>query len=118
MGRDAGQAITALRQLIAQETDAVRRGAFADLAVLATRKETLIDGLPEMSGAPDMRALRDLRTICETNARHLEAALRGIAAARARLAAIRRAGTRLDTYDSAGRARSVNLAGGAVERRA
>lgn len=118
MGRDASGLIAALKDLLAHEADVVRRGAFAEFASLADRKQALIASLPDASGLPDARALRDLRATCEANARLLEAALRGIAAARARLASIRGAGLRLDTYDSAGRARSVTFVGGSVERRA
>lgn len=110
--------VAELRTLIDRESDAVRRGAFADLAALGVRKAVLIEALSPMPEGVAPTDLQALRTACETNGRLLEAALDGIAAARARLAAIRQAGSRLDTYDHAGRAQRVSFAAMTVERRA
>lgn len=118
MAHDATAVVAALRALIAREAEALRRGAFAELPQLAQRKAALTEALAEVADAAGADALAGLRAASEANARLLQAALRGLAAARARLAAIRQAGVQLDTYDCHGRARRLVLAAGRVERRA
>lgn len=115
MTAECGETVAELRALVERESEAVRRGAFAELAALGARKAALIEALPPTL---DLADLHGLRAACEANGRLLEAALGGIAAARARLAAIRQAGTRLDTYDRVGRAQRVSFAARTVERRA
>jgi len=110
-----GRILGALTALLAAEAEAVRHGALSELAALASRKAELVGALPAAAGAGD---LCRIRAAAEANGQLLAAALRGVEAARARLAAIRRAGTRLETYDRAGRARAVSFTTGTVERRA
>ncbi len=108
----------ALMALLADEAAAVRRGTLGDLAALAARKSELVGALPAAPSPAFRHDLVRLRTMAEANASLLAAALRGIEAAHVRMGAIREAAVRLDSYDSAGRARTVSFAGGTVERRA
>lgn len=114
----AEQTAAALLALLAEEAAALRRGALGDLAALAARKSELVAALPATAGPAFRNDLARLRAAAGANAALLAASLRGIEAARARMAAIREAALRLDSYDSAGRARTVSFAGGTVERRA
>jgi hypothetical protein len=118
MGHDGARLIAALRALLDAESVAIRQGDFAQFGALGARKAALVAALPGLGDGAPLRDLKRLRTAAEANGRLLAAAIRGVAAARARLASIRQVGTRLDTYDSAGRARSVRFGEGSVERRA
>lgn len=118
MVHDGAAVILRLRDLLAREADLIRRGAFADLPDLAARKAGLIELLASAPDGTVPGALEGLRAASEANGRLLAAALRGIASARARLAAIHAAGAGLDTYDRHGRAQRVTFSGGTVERRA
>lgn len=110
--------IAALAALLAAEAEAARRGALADLAALAVRKTELVAALPASVGPALARDLAPIRAAAEANGRLLAAALSGVEAASARLAAIRAAIARLDSYDATGRATTVRFAAGSVERRA
>jgi hypothetical protein len=118
MRTEAESDIAALIALMAAEAEAVRRGALSDLGALAARKAGLLEALPALAGRARAEDLARIRTAAEANGRLLSAALRGVEAARARLAAIRGAAVRLDTYDSAGRGQTVSFVGSTVERRA
>jgi hypothetical protein len=85
---------------------ALRRG---DLAALATLAED-IDGLCTAAGpvSPDDAAL--LRRAAERNAAALDAAARGVRAARQRLRDIRAARSGLRTYDRDGRGQTLAAA--------
>ncbi len=118
MSTEAPALIASLDTLLRAEAQAIRQGDFGAFAALTERKSDLVGrlmGLPRRDAAP---ALGRLKARAEANQTLLSAALQGVKAARARVEAIRRVGTRLDTYDSAGRAQSVTFGGGAVERRA
>lgn len=118
MAREGQAVIAALRALTVEEARAVRQGAFALLPELGVRKAALVERLRQVTDTGDAQDLSRLRAASEINGRLLQAALRGIGAAQARLAAIRQAGMRLNTYDNRGRAQSVSFAAGQVERRA
>lgn len=118
MRADASSLIGSLDKLLRAEAKAIRQGDFAAFATLAERKSDLVDRLLELSRRDAAPALARLKARAEANHALLSAALQGVKAARTRVEAIRRVGTRLDTYDSAGRAQSVSFGGGAVERRA
>lgn len=118
MERDHDGVIAALTALLAAEAEAIRRGALPELGALAARMAELMAALPAAPGSVPAHELMRIRVAAEANSRLLAAALRGVEAARARMTSIRRAGLRLDTYDSAGRARAVSFAPGSVERRA
>lgn len=118
MPADAPSLIASLDTLLRAEAQTIRQGDFAAFATLAERKSSLVDHLVGLSRRDAAPALARLKARAEANQALLSAALEGVKAARARVDAIRRVGTSLDTYDSAGRAQSVTFGGGAVERRA
>lgn len=118
MRTETESAIGALIALMADEAEAVRRGALSDLGALAARKADLLKALPALAGQARAEDLARIRAAAEANGRLLSAALRGVEAALARLASIRGAAMRLDTYDSAGRGQTVSFSGNTVERRA
>ena len=118
MPADAPSLIGTLDALLRAEAQAIRQGDFAAFAAMAERKSDLVGRLMELSRRDAAPSLARLKARAEANQALLSAALQGVKAARARVDAIRRVGTRLDTYDSAGRAQSVTFGGGAVEKRA
>ncbi|WP_413864924.1 hypothetical protein [Albidovulum sp.] len=118
MRAETESAVGALIALLTAEAEAVRRGALSDLGALAARKAGLLESLPALAGRARAEDLVRIRTAAEANGRLLSAALRGVESARARLASIRGAAVRLDTYDSAGRGQTVSFVGSTVERRA
>lgn len=115
---DARSLIGSLDTLLRAEAQAIRQGDFAAFAALAERKSGLVGRLMDLPRRDAAPALARLKARAEANQSLLSAALQGVKVARARVDAIRRVGTRLDTYDSAGRAQSVTFGVGAVERRA
>lgn len=95
---------------------AVMRGDLASLAVLAAEVEAqLPDGAAPVP-LPQPAAER-LRHAALRNAACLEAAARGVRAARRRLEETRAAAQGLRTYDMAGRPQMVATAAAAVARR-
>lgn len=118
MRSETDRAAGALIALLVAEAEAVRRGALMELGALAARKADLLETLPALAGRARAEDLARIRTAAVANGRLLSAALRGVEAARARLASIRGAAVRLDTYDSTGRGQTVSFAGSTVERRA
>ena len=89
---------TQLEALLDQTRDALIAGDFADLANLAAKVEGLAVTLPQL----DRPAADRLRQKADRNARLLQAAQRGIRAARQRIIEIN-AGPSLSTYDARGR---------------
>lgn len=118
MPADVPTLFGSLDTLLRAEALAIRQGDFTAFAAMAERKSDLVDRLLELSRRDAGPALARLKSRAEANQALLSAALQGVKAARARVDAIRRVGTRLDTYDSAGRAQSVSFGGGVVEKRA
>ncbi len=90
--------MTALEDLLDQTRDALLAGDLAALAQLGPLVEAQTDSPPRLDAA----AARRLRTKADRNARLLQAAGRGINAARERLADIT-TGPTLTTYDARGR---------------
>lgn len=118
MPDDVKTVIGSLDELLRAEAQAVRRGDFSAIATLAERKTALVDRLMRLPRRDVGAALARIRARATENQHLLTAAIQGVRAARARVDAIRQAGLRLDTYDSNGRARTVNFGGGEVEKRA
>jgi hypothetical protein len=96
--------LTALEDLLDQTRDALLSGNIADLARLGPLVDTQAGLLPRLDTATADR----LRRKAEGNARLLQAAGRGLRAARARLADIT-AGPSLTTYDERGRKASLSV---------
>ena len=89
---------TQLEVLLDQTRDALIAGNFAVLSQLSAQVEVLADALPHV----DRPTADRLRSKADRNARLLQAAMRGIKAARQRLSDISTAST-LSTYDARGR---------------
>ncbi len=109
--------ITALWRLLKEERMALLSGDLPALPGLIARKERLLDDL-RPGGAPETAALDRLRKAAEDNQRLLEAALKGVRAARAHLETARSGGPPLSTYDAKGHAEIHGGARPSVERRA
>lgn len=107
-----------LAGLMARQMQAIRRGELVALAPLAAEMAELMEALTIAPGGMGAPGLRRLRQRAAENQRLLDAARRGVQAARGRLNAIIGAGTELKTYDSQGRTASVAFGTGSVERRA
>ncbi len=118
MPADAPTLMRSIDDLLRAEAQAIRRGDFAALGGLAERKGDLVGQLTGLRGRDVAPDLSRLRSRADANHRLLSAALQGVRAARARIDAIRRVETRLDTYDSTGRAQTVSFGASEVERRA
>ncbi|MES2813552.1 MAG: hypothetical protein V4720_01505 [Pseudomonadota bacterium] len=86
--------MSALEDLLDQAAEALLAGDLSGLAGLTPRIESA--GLPQ-----DLATAQRLQAKAQRNARLLEAATRGVKAARLRLAEIKR-GPMLTTYDSRG----------------
>lgn len=90
----------ALEAVLQEVYLALRAGDLAGLAELCDRTEAALAGLP---GLADARSAERLRELARRNAACLDAAARGIRAARRRVAEIRDAQTGTRTYDGKGR---------------
>ncbi|SPH23454.1 hypothetical protein DEA8626_02517 [Defluviimonas aquaemixtae] len=110
--------LSAIEVLLAEERLAVRLGDLGTLDALAARKADILERLAAEASAAPHETLARVKELAAANQTLLSAALDGLRSARARLTAIRDASSRFDTYDRAGRAHSVSLAQGTVERRA
>ncbi len=89
---------TQLEAVLDQTRDALIAGDFADLSKLAGKVEAMAVALPQL----DRPTADRLRQKADRNARLLQAAQRGIRAARQRINEIN-AGPSLSTYDMHGR---------------
>jgi flagellar biosynthesis/type III secretory pathway chaperone len=107
----------ALRRLLKDERLALLSGDLAALPALIADKERLLGALGGGS-APDATALERLRYAAVGNQRLLEAALRGVSTARARLETVRSGGPALSTYNARGQSETHGTARPNVERRA
>lgn len=92
---------------------ALRRGDLAELALAATAIEAQLTALDQ---PPDEAILHRLRGKAERNLKLLEAAARGLRAARHRLQEIAAGGRGLSTYDMRGQRADLG-AGGSIGRR-
>lgn len=106
-----------LDRLLEQEREALVSGDLARLPALIADKERLLAAL-ERGAPPGAAALERLRARATANQVLLDAALRGVRAARARLETARSGGPALSTYDARGKAESHAPARPNVERRA
>ena len=92
--------MTPLDTLLEDMALQVRRADFSALARLTPQLETALAGL---GGTVDAAVMVRLRRKAEENAQLLDAARRGLRAARRRLEETRRVGAGLQTYDGKGR---------------
>lgn len=108
--------LSALEDLLSTEAEAARRADFGSLAELAARKEALLEAL--LAGpAPEPGRLEALRHKARRTAAVLQAARRGLRAARRRIAELQKAGDP-ETYAADGRRQGLEPAQGTLERRA
>jgi hypothetical protein len=112
-----GDPAAALSQLLSEERACLLSGDLAALPRLIAAKERLLSRV-EAAPAPPTAVLARLRDAAERNQGLLDAALRGVQAARARLETVRNGGPALNTYDASGRGATLGDRGPSVERRA
>lgn len=107
----------ALDTLLERERIALLEGRLDALAELLAEKEQLIDALAAIP--LDRDGLIALRGKAERNQNLMDSALRGIRSVATRLGTLRRLRRSLETYDQAGRRRTIVTQGGSqVEKRA
>jgi flagellar biosynthesis/type III secretory pathway chaperone len=109
--------IAALGRLLKDERKALLSGDLAALPALIADKERLLDALADVP-LPNAPALERLRNAAKGNQRLLDAALKGVRTARARLETARSGGPALSTYNARGQAESHGTGQPSVERRA
>jgi flagellar biosynthesis/type III secretory pathway chaperone len=110
--------VAGLAQLLEQERVALMSGDLAQLPAFIAGKERLLVALEQAAARPDATALERLKERATANQALLDAALRGVRAARARLETARSGGPALSTYDARGKAESHAPERPSVERRA
>jgi hypothetical protein len=108
----------ALDDLLEDERAALLKGDLEGVGRLFARKEALIEELSQLE-AYEAESLGQLQGKMKRNRDLLDSALEGIRAVASRLAALRRVKSTLDTYDSNGAKRSIEVGkDSAVEKRA
>ena len=108
----------ALAGLLDDERAALLAGELARLPEFIAAKERLLSRLEGAANPPPAVSLDALRAKAQDNQLLLDAALRGVQAARARLDVARGGGPALSTYDAKGRAETHGGARPSFERRA
>ncbi len=112
------ETMDALDDVLDAERAALLQGKLDEVSRLHARKEGLIDTLNRFE-FEDPTALGALHGKVERNQELLNSALDGLRSVARRLVAIRRVRQSLDTYDSFGKKRTVDVrTGGSVEKRA
>lgn len=106
--------ISQLIEILRLERDVIRNGDFAALPDLITRKEQAMAALK----GTHARKLLTAHEMARENQHLLSAALKGVRAVQARLEAIRQASKSYTSYDRHGRAQTIQVEKGSVERRA
>jgi hypothetical protein len=107
-------ALDRLETLVLETAAAVRIGNLAIMGDLAHRTEAI---LAELEGDADVTRLEALRRLAERNALGLEAAGRGVRAARRRLAEISAVHKGLQTYDKIGKTKKIDVPAGTLKTR-
>jgi hypothetical protein len=100
-------------QLSGPEMAQIRAGRLDALGPLVARNQALAETLADA----DPAALAQVRDLLGRNQVLLEAAIRGLRAARQRIAQIRGAGAGINSYDPNGQTRRIGASGMTVERR-
>lgn len=107
-------ALDRLEKLVNDTTAAVRAGNLSVMGDLAQRTEATLD---ELGGEADTTRLAALRATAHRNALALEAAGRGVRAARRRLAEIFSVHNGIQTYDKIGKTKTIGGPGGSLKTR-
>lgn len=108
--------ITQLHQILDQERHALLSADFKALAAFVSRKENLLTQLDKTTPAEEV--LRPIRQKMDENLSLLAAAIKGVAAAGARLSALQNVKNGLSVYDNAGRLEHVRTHNSALEKKA
>lgn len=115
---DFNDVVDALDDVLDAEREALLTGNLEKIGRLLEQKEALIEELSVLEEL-EAKPLQDLTGKLKRNQDLLDHALQGIRSVANRLAALRRVRSTLDTYDSNGAKRSINLSeDGSVEKRA
>lgn len=115
--RDPDRAAERLIALLKSERQALRRGRLDEVGAMAAEKAMLVERVERSRPRP--QTIRRIGALAAESLRLLDAALRGIRAARARVDSIGQAPSPMASYDGQGRARSIGGGGEmSVERRA
>ncbi|QCO55318.1 hypothetical protein EOK75_05730 [Pseudorhodobacter turbinis] len=93
---------------------AIRAGDFVAMAELAQRAESALDDLDPQTDAARLTALRDL---AGRNALALQAAAKGIRAARRRLLEVTTVRAGVQTYDNTGKTQKIGGPAGTLKAR-
>jgi flagellar biosynthesis/type III secretory pathway chaperone len=114
----SSELLDSLDDLLEAERAALLTGDLDNVGRLFERKEALIEELSAIEDC-EAQALQDLQGKMKRNQDLLNSALEGIRTVAGRLAALRRVRSSLETYDSKGTRRTIEVAkDGAVEKRA
>ncbi|WP_299728718.1 hypothetical protein [uncultured Tateyamaria sp.] len=118
MDEEIQAAMDALEDLLDAERAALLVGKLDDVSRLHAQKEGLIAALTDHA-SENRAAFETLYHKVERNQALLDSALHGIRSVARRLSAIRQVRKSLDTYDSLGRKKTVDVRpGGSLEKRA
>ena len=104
----------ALEAIVAATANAIRAGDLHKMGALAIATES---ALSDLHAQVDPARLSELRARAERNALGLEAAAKGVRAARRRLADVLRASGGMQTYDIAGKTFKIGGPDNAVKAR-
>ena len=118
MGAETSLKITALRDLLARQKDAIRHGDLLALSLLAEPMAEQLDQLARFPTGIGQAQLDRLKQEAEENRRLLGAAVQGVRAANGRMREIVGVASELKTYDSRGKKSSLSFAPGKMERHA
>jgi flagellar biosynthesis/type III secretory pathway chaperone len=105
-----------LHQVLDQERQALISADYDALATFVSQKEALLSQLEKT--IPAKEELRPLRQKMDENLGLLAAAIKGVAAASARLSALQNVKSGLSVYDNAGRLEHVRTHNPALEKKA
>ncbi|WP_022702336.1 hypothetical protein [Pseudorhodobacter ferrugineus] len=103
-----------LEAVVRETAAAIRTGNLAAMGDLAERTDA---ALAEIQGETDIGRIEALRALAHRNAIGLEAAGRGVRAARRRLTEIISARGGVKTYDNAGKTRKIGMPDGSLKTR-
>jgi hypothetical protein len=107
-------ALDRLEKIVAETLIAIRSGDLSAMGKLALRTDT---ALAELGEETDAIRLEALRALAGRNALALEAAGRGVRAARRRLAEISSAHSGVQTYDKIGKTKKIGGPCGSLKTR-
>jgi hypothetical protein len=114
--RDPDRAAERLIALLKAERQALRCGKLDEVGAMASEKAMLVERVER--NRPRPHTIRRIVGLAAESLRLLDAALRGIRAARTRIDSLEAAPSSMPSYDDQGRACPIGVTNSAVERRA